>query len=94
LQQQAQPANVSSSPAPQSTPAANPPVSQNLFQQAAQYAQEQQAAAPAVPANAQLAALQQSPQFQQLRQIIQSQPDLLPAVLEQIGTSNPEVLQV
>ncbi|XP_068090543.1 UV excision repair protein RAD23 homolog B [Hyperolius riggenbachi] len=37
--------------------------------------------------------LQNQPQFQQMRQIIQQNPALLPALLQQIGRENPSLLQ-
>lgn len=39
-------------------------------------------------------AISQDPQFQQLRQLIQQQPELLEPVLQTIGQSNPQLLQV
>ncbi|XP_073398757.1 UV excision repair protein RAD23 homolog B isoform X2 [Dendrobates tinctorius] len=38
--------------------------------------------------------LQNQPQFQQMRQIIQQNPSLLPALLQQIGRENPSLLQI
>lgn len=56
------------------------------------------AAAATAPGSAadlmQLAQLTASPQFQQLRQVIQTQPQLLPVLLQQIGQSNPHIFQV
>ena len=37
--------------------------------------------------------LRNQPQFQQMRQIIQHNPSLLPALLQQIGRENPQLLQ-
>ena len=41
-----------------------------------------------------LSFLRNSPQFQQLRQLIQTQPQMLQPVLQQLGQSNPQLLQV
>lgn len=38
--------------------------------------------------------LRNQPQFQQMRQIIQQNPALLPALLQQLGRDNPQLLQV
>ena len=38
--------------------------------------------------------LRNSPQFQNLRQMVQAQPHLLPTLLQQIGQTNPQLLQV
>lgn len=41
-----------------------------------------------------LAALRGQPQFEQLRQLIQQQPQLLEPILQQLAASNPQLLQV
>jgi UV excision repair protein RAD23 len=41
-----------------------------------------------------LSFLRTSPQFQQLRQVVQTQPHLLQPLLQQLGASNPQLLQM
>jgi len=41
-----------------------------------------------------LSFLRTNPQFQQLRQLVQTQPHLLQPLLQQLGQSNPQLLQV
>jgi UV excision repair protein RAD23 len=45
-------------------------------------------------AAAQLAMLRNSPQFQQLRQLVQAQPELLQPLLQQLAQSSPEMMQL
>lgn len=64
---------------------------QNLFQAAAQQAQrEQQQSGGAND----LSFLRSAPQFQQLRQLVQSNPNLLQPLLQQVGQSNPDLLRI
>jgi UV excision repair protein RAD23 len=88
-----------SAPQPSTTPTAQataqaPGEFVNLFQQA----QQQQAQRPAPGAetinNPDLAALRSSPQFQNLRRLVQQQPHVLPALLQQIEQTNPQLMQV
>jgi UV excision repair protein RAD23 len=90
---------VSAAPLPQRSPAAAPVAqqtgnTQNLFtaanQQAAAQQQSQQAGGPA----SDLSFLQNQPQFQQLRQLVQANPALLQHLLQQLGQSNPDLLQL
>ncbi|KAJ3082122.1 hypothetical protein HK102_001900, partial [Quaeritorhiza haematococci] len=94
-------------PAPGAAPQAQAPAAQaggqgfiNLFEAAAQQAAQQQAAGPGAgagvagaDANA-LGFLRNSPQFQQLRQLVQNQPQLLQPLLQQLGQNNPQLLQL
>lgn len=64
----------------------------NLFEAAAAQAQ---APAPAPEgSDGTLDYLRSSPQFQQLRQLVQNQPHLLQPLLQQLGQSNPQLLQL
>lgn len=65
-----------------------------MFQAAAQAAR--QPAAPAAPATTPEASgmlnyLRQSPQLQQLRQLVQTQPELIGPLLQQLAASNPQI---
>lgn len=69
--------------------------SQNLFlaaQQAAQQQQQQQQQTGT--GNADFSQLRNTPHFQQLRQLVQSNPSLLQPLLQQLGQSNPELLRM
>jgi UV excision repair protein RAD23 len=92
---------------PMGTPAPTPNVpapgqSLNLFEAAAAQARSGGAAAGITPGAAaatdpaaieQLGMLRNSAQFQQLRQLIQAQPELLQPVLQQLAQSSPEMMQ-
>ncbi|KAI8065591.1 hypothetical protein BC940DRAFT_320446 [Gongronella butleri] len=71
------------------SPSSNQP--QNLFQAAAQQQQQQQQQQ---QPGADFSQLRQTPQFQQLRQLVQSNPAMLQPLLQQIGQSNPELLSL
>ena len=88
------PAPAAAAPVPQ--PTAIPPNTSgqyvNLFDAAAAQAQQQRPAA--TRNDPMLDVLRSSPQFAELRQLVQTQPHLLPALLQQLGQSNPQLLQV
>ncbi|KAF7321318.1 Lysophospholipase [Mycena kentingensis (nom. inval.)] len=92
----AQPAAAAPAPA---APAA-PGVGQNLFQ-LAQQAQQQQAqggagagAAAGGPGALDLAALQNNPQIQQLRDLMAQNPALIQPLIQQLGAQNPALMQM
>jgi len=68
--------------------------------QPAQPAQPTQPVAPTQPTaptsetSSALAFLRQNPQFQQMRVLIQQQPQLLPAILQSLAQSNPQLFQL
>lgn len=70
----------------------------NMFDAAANQARNPQGAAQgaqgAQGAAAQLSMLRNSPQFQQLRQLVQAQPELLQPLLQQLAQSSPEMMQL
>jgi len=47
-----------------------------------------------VPAAGALDALRSLPQFEQLRQLVQNNPQVLPGLLQQLGQSNPQLMQL
>eukprot|EP00042_Codosiga_hollandica_P024762 m.106045 g.106045 ORF g.106045 m.106045 type:complete len:316 (+) comp51670_c0_seq1:93-1040(+) len=47
-----------------------------------------------LPEDSPLAELAQNPQFNQLRAVIQQNPELLPAILQQLAQSNPALVQL
>lgn len=104
------PAQVPTSPPPAgntgATAGGDEPV--NLFEAAAQAGQGgrggARAAAPQAGAEAGLGAvpaggdalefLRNNPQFQQLRQIVQAQPQMLEPILQQVAAGNPQIAQL
>ncbi|KNC97430.1 UV excision repair protein Rad23 [Spizellomyces punctatus DAOM BR117] len=74
----------------------------NLFEAAAQATQQGPGGAAAAGAGGlnlgdaqnQLAFLRNSPQFQQLRQLVQTQPQLIQPLLQQLAQSNPQMMQL
>jgi UV excision repair protein RAD23 len=92
---------LQSAPASAATPQSGP---QNLFQ----LAQQQQATggAPAAaggalggaagrgPPGLDLAAIRDSPQFRQLRELVQQNPEMIQPIVQQLAASNPAVAQL
>ncbi|KAJ7218137.1 hypothetical protein GGX14DRAFT_599920 [Mycena pura] len=83
-------------------PAAPPPAAapQNLFQLAQQQQQQQQvgvgagAGGAAPGAQLDLAALQNNPQIQQLRELMAQNPALIQPLIQQLGAQNPALMQM
>ncbi|KAI9287378.1 XPC-binding domain-containing protein [Umbelopsis sp. AD052] len=63
---------------------------QNLFAAAAQQSQQQQQGG----GGSDLSFLRSNEQFQQLRQLVQANPNLLQPLLQQVGQTNPELLRI
>ncbi|KAG0368687.1 hypothetical protein BGZ54_001397 [Gamsiella multidivaricata] len=93
----------SSAPIAESTPAAPTSAAvqpQNLFTAAAQAAANARRGATGEPQGGNggdienLAFLRDQPQFQQIREMVQNNPDLLQPLLIQLGQSNPQMLQL
>ncbi|KAI9496850.1 hypothetical protein BDB00DRAFT_807520 [Zychaea mexicana] len=87
--QQSQQREQSATPASPSAGATGQP--QNLFaaaQQAQQQAQQQPASG-----GVDFSQLRNTPHFQQLRQLVQSNPAMLQPLLQQLGAANPELLR-
>ncbi|KAJ6586848.1 hypothetical protein DFH09DRAFT_236068 [Mycena vulgaris] len=84
-------------PAPAAPASAGP---QNLFQLAQQQQQQQQVGAGAAPAGGapgaqlDLAALQNNPQIQQLRELMVQNPALIQPLIQQLGAQNPALMQM
>ncbi|CAO3600232.1 unnamed protein product [Absidia cylindrospora] len=64
---------------------------QNLFTAAQQQQQQQRQQS---PGSVDFSQLRSTPQFQQLRQLIQTNPNMISPLLQQLGQSNPELLRV
>ncbi|KAG2202386.1 hypothetical protein INT47_008857 [Mucor saturninus] len=74
----------------------NPNAPLNLFaaaQQQAQQAQQQAQGGGGLGGNPDFANLRNTAHFQQIRQLVQSNPALLQPLLQQLGQSNPELLR-
>ncbi|CAO3616145.1 unnamed protein product [Cunninghamella blakesleeana] len=67
--------------------------SQNLFTAAAQQQQNQQQQQQS-PGSVDFSQLRNTAHFQQLRQLVQTNPAMLQPLLQQLGQSNPELLRV
>jgi UV excision repair protein RAD23 len=83
---------------PAAQPVAAPPPNQpqNLFQLAQQRQQQQQQAPPAAGAAAggiDINAMRDSPQIQQLREMIRQNPALMQPLIQQLAASNPGIAQ-
>ncbi|KAG2201596.1 hypothetical protein INT46_007747 [Mucor plumbeus] len=65
----------------------------NLFAAAQQQAQQQQQQQQSAGGNPDFSGLRNTPHFQQIRQLVQSNPALLQPLLQQLGQSNPELLR-
>lgn len=63
----------------------------NLFEAAAQASQQRSNPEPATGGAASLDFLRNSSQFQQLRDLIRQQPQLLEPILQQVAQSNPQL---
>ncbi|KAJ7733743.1 hypothetical protein DFH07DRAFT_845298 [Mycena maculata] len=94
-------ANAAPAAAPAPAAAAVPTGPQNLFQLAQQQQQQQQvsagagAGAGAGPgAHLDLAALQNNPQIQQLRELMVQNPALIQPLIQQLGAQNPALMQM
>ncbi|RCH92052.1 hypothetical protein CU097_011021 [Rhizopus azygosporus] len=92
--EQQQDTNTPISPGTTTAPAndANAPL--NLFAAAQQHAQQQQQQQQQQqPLGADLASFRNTPHFQQIRQLVQTNPGLLQPLLQSIGQSNPELIR-
>ncbi|EMD37713.1 hypothetical protein CERSUDRAFT_83454 [Gelatoporia subvermispora B] len=82
----------------EATAAGTPAPAPNLFQLAQQQQQQQQQQAtggfPGMPGGVDLAALQNNPQFQQLRQVIAQNPALVQPLIQQLAGANPQFAQL
>ncbi|CCG84051.1 protein of unknown function [Taphrina deformans PYCC 5710] len=97
-QQQPQQAPATPSPAPSSQPS-QPSQEQtapaartgNLFEAAAQQSQGGGGAAAPATGESPLDFLRNDPQFNQLRQVVQTNPQMLEPILQQLAASNPQL---
>ncbi|KAG1770519.1 hypothetical protein EDD22DRAFT_866419 [Suillus occidentalis] len=93
------PATSAPAPAAQAAPVAPAGQPQNLFQLAQQQQQQPGGRGTAIGAGAgageiDLEALRNHPQFQQLRQLVQTNPNLLAPLVQQIMEQNPQLGQL
>ncbi|KAI9249869.1 hypothetical protein BY458DRAFT_536379 [Sporodiniella umbellata] len=81
-------------PTPAAAPASNNNApSMNLFTAAQQQQQQQQQQEQGSNMNVDLANFRNTPHFQQIRQLVQTNPSLLQPLLQSIGESNPDLIR-
>ncbi|EHA22422.1 hypothetical protein CBS63078_5989 [Aspergillus niger] len=97
-QQQAAAASAPQSAAPESAPSAGDDEPVNLFEAAAQAGgQEGGGRGARAAGGAELPSLEflrNNPHFQQLRQLVQQQPQMLEPILQQVAAGNPQIAQL
>ncbi|RCH80876.1 hypothetical protein CU098_001286, partial [Rhizopus stolonifer] len=85
--------NPTPAPAPTAAPTNDTNASMNLFTAAQQQQQQQQQQEQGQNMNMDLSNFRNTPHFQQIRQLVQTNPALLQPLLQSIGESNPELIR-